>query len=126
MRRLLAFSVVLFLPLSACGDDDSGGSAGDGEGANGNGAAIEVVARDIDFGEASYEAPAGEVTFAYENEGTLVHTLLIDGVEGFKLEVSSRGARDEGAVTLEAGDYTLYCDVPGHRDTGMEARLTVE
>ena len=65
-----------------------------------------------------------EVTIDYENGGNLTHTLLIDGVDDFKLSVSANGDTDEGTAELEPGDYRIYCDIPGHES--MEAMLTVE
>ena len=50
---------------------------------------------------------------------------MIEDVEGFKLDVPSKAAEDEGTTDLESGDYVLYCDIPGHRDAGMEATLRV-
>lgn len=86
---------------------------------------VEVVAEDIKFPDDSYEAAAGTVSFRYVNEGAIPHTLVIEDVDGFKLEVAAAGDEDEGTADLEAGSYVLFCDVPGHRDAGMEATLEV-
>lgn len=121
--RAAAVAAAVALPLAACSDDDGdadGGSTSAPEGA------ITVVALDsLEFDQDAYEATAGEVTFVYENDGSLPHTLLVDGIDAdeFKLSV---GDTDQGSVELEAGEYVLYCDVPGHREAGMEADLTVE
>jgi uncharacterized cupredoxin-like copper-binding protein len=51
---------------------------------------------------------------------------VIEGLEDqMRLEVEN-GGRDSGTVTLQPGRYIIYCDVAGHRDGGMEARLLVE
>src|SRR5690606_8066740 len=101
------------LLAGACGGDDDSGSSGGTSGGDASGAVV-VEARDIDFDRSSYEAAAGEVTFRYVQEGNLEHTLLIEGVEGFKLAVNDTD-EDEGTIELAAGTYTLYCDIPGHR-----------
>lgn len=86
---------------------------------------IEIVARDVEFAESEYGAHAGDVQLRYVNQGSITHTLLIDDVDGFKLEVTGNGDEDRGSVQLEPRTYTLYCDVPGHREAGMEATLEV-
>lgn len=86
---------------------------------------VAVVAKDIKLDKSSYEATAGDVTITYENEGAIEHTLLIDGVSGFELDVKAHGDTDKGTVTLKPGTYTLYCGMPGHRAAGMHATLTV-
>jgi plastocyanin len=111
----MAAAVVGLVPAAACGDDGEPASVPEG--------ALEVVALDsLDFDRDSYSADAGEVTFFYRNEGRLPHTLLVRGVDGFKLQV---GDTDQGSVDLEAGSYELYCDIPGHEQGGMVADLEV-
>jgi uncharacterized cupredoxin-like copper-binding protein len=43
---------------------------------------------------------------------------------GFKLEAGS-GKSDELKADLKPGEYTFFCDIPGHREGGMEGTLTV-
>lgn len=121
--------VITAAALAACGGDDDSGGGGDGlstgSGDGGGGGPVTVVARDsLSFDRDDYTASAGEVTIDYENGGNLTHTLLIDGVDDFKLSVSANGDIDEGTAELEPGDYRIYCDIPGHES--MEATLTVE
>jgi plastocyanin len=119
--------VITAAVLAACGGDDDGGGDGlsSGSGDGGGGDAVTVVAQDsLSFDRDDYTASAGEVTIVYENGGNLTHTLLIDGVDDFKLTVSANGDTDEGTAELEPGDYRIYCDIPGHES--MEATLTVE
>ena len=118
--------VITAAALVACGGDDDSGGGGDGlSTGSGDGGPVTVVAQDsLSFDRDDYTASAGEVTIDYENGGNLTHTLLIDGVDDFKLSVSANGDIDEGTAELEPGDYRIYCDIPGHES--MEATLTVE
>lgn len=125
MRRplvLLPVAAVVVIALGSCGGDNDAGDAAPEDRGNGG---VEVVARDIELGESEYDTTAGDVQLHYVNEGSIAHTLLIEDVDGFKLEVTGNGDEDQGSVELEAGTYTLYCDVPGHREAGMEATLQV-
>lgn len=121
VSRLLLAAAAVAVPLSACGDDDGGG----GDVPEG---AIEVLGTDaLAFEPDELSAEAGEITFALVNDGSIPHTFVIEDLEDdLKLSVAGSGAVDSGSITLEAGDYTFYCDVSGHRGAGMEGTLTVE
>lgn len=125
MRRtplaIAAATLALALPLTACGGDDEGSSPSTPSGARGN--ELVVHAKDsLKFDKTAYSAEAGTIDVSYINDGAIAHTLLVKEHDGFKLEV---GGRDEGTLELEAGTYTLYCDIAGHEEAGMEAELTV-
>lgn len=73
------------------------------------------------------EVAAGEVTFAVTNEGAAPHALLagIGPVESPDdpataiAEMIGPGETIEKTVTLEAGDYQLFCNIPGHLEAGQ-------
>ena len=79
-----------------------------------------------DFDTDDYRIAAGQITVEYSLDGFQEHTLVIEGREDEMRLVVENGGTDIGTVTLESGRYILYCDVPGHRIGGMEARLLVE
>ena len=125
LRRAMALTGALALAVSACGgDDDDAATTPAGDGGSGGGE-LTVAAEDIAFPEDTYRADSGTVDVVYENEGSIEHTLLVEGVDDFKLTVESNGDVDEGSVELDADTYTIYCDIPGHREAGMEATLEV-
>jgi plastocyanin len=123
LLRVAASAALLALPLTACGGGSSTSSSSSG---GGIAADVTVHAKDtLKFDKSDYGAKAGTVSFAYVNDGSIVHTLLIDGKSGFKLQVNKQGETATGSTDLTAGTYTLYCDIVGHRAAGMEAKLTV-
>jgi uncharacterized cupredoxin-like copper-binding protein len=127
---LAALGVVAALGLGACagggGEKKSAGATETSAVATDPATAtLAVEAHDISLSPKELHTAPGPVVVEYKNAGAIQHTLLIDGISGFKLDVASAGDSDTGTVKLEPGTYTLYCDIPGHRAAGMQAQLTV-
>lgn len=112
------------LSLAACGGDDAEVSFEPDDGVVDG--SVTVIGRDIEFDRTSYAAAAGEVEITLANEGSIVHSLVIEDVDGLRLVTENKGDEDTGSIELEAGEYVIYCDIAGHRGAGMEATLTVE
>jgi plastocyanin len=74
-------------------------------------------------------ATAGPVTVEMPNNSGVAHNIAIQqGTSGPVLGASSfisKGTTSV-AVTLKPGTYTFFCQVPGHRQAGMEGALTVK
>jgi plastocyanin len=126
MRKAFKPLIVLsLLPIAAaCGG--GGGESADTIPADTN--LVVTATNAIAFDKTEYSVAAGEIAVAYQNDSPIRHTLIVieDGekVPDFKLVVNKKGDVDTGSITLPAGTYTLFCDVPGH--TNMKATLTVE
>lgn len=116
-------TTLLAVSLAACGGGSSTATSTATAAAT---SAVTVKAKDtLTFDRSSYRAAAGQVSFTYEDDGNLVHTLLIEGRSDFKLQVNSKGETAKASVELAPGTYTIYCDIAGHRAAGMQATLTV-
>ena len=73
------------------------------------------------------EAEAGSLTIKSPNPSGTPHNIALEGggvdEEG---EVVQDGGVSEITADVKAGEYTFYCSVPGHREGGMEGKLTVK
>ena len=80
----------------------------------------------LKFDKSSLEAQAGPVTIDMKNDSPVPHDVSIDGggVDERGKEVTDGGTSTVTA-DLKPGAYTFYCSVPGHRQAGMEGKLTV-
>jgi len=77
------------------------------------------------FGAA--RAEAGALLVRSPNESSVDHNVAIEGNGTNEIgPVVKNGGVSEVRVDLDAGRYTFYCSVPGHREGGMEGPLTVE
>jgi uncharacterized cupredoxin-like copper-binding protein len=141
LHRATAAVVVLTAAtgFGACSSSDSGES-------------VDVSLVDYQVIPKAKSVPAGDVTFKITNNGTFVHELVVDkAADASKLPVTSSGEVNEDAisdadhvgevedldpgeteelkVTLDAGDYVLFCNrVDGdivHFEKGMHADFTV-
>ena len=144
MRRfplLIVICALAVFGLAACGGDDDtdtttepaatettttettttgGRRRGDGGGRSRPGRGARVRA------EEPHRARRA-VTFEFTNESSTPHDFVLeqDGEEVAKTDVITEG-NDTAQATLEAGEYTFFCSVPGHRQAGMEGTLTAE
>jgi len=136
--------------LSACGgDDDDDGDDGGG----GSGATVDVVLSEFVVEPDPASVPAGEVTFTVANEGEEVHEFVVvktdlasdklptiddgsvdeegAGVEAVdEIEDLASGDSQDLTVTLDAGNYVLFCNLVEegevHYEEGMHTAFTVE
>jgi plastocyanin len=72
-------------------------------------------------------ANAGQVTIRSKNDSSVDHDIALEG-NGVneKGDVVKDGGTSEFQVNLKAGEYTFFCSVDGHRQAGMEGKLTVK
>jgi uncharacterized cupredoxin-like copper-binding protein len=106
------------------------------EGASGAEQGAPAATRTIDVTEVEFairlpptrELTQGKVTFVVKNAGKIPHDLVIAGGKATgptKTPLIQPGATARLSVSLAQGNYTLYCSVPGHRQAGMVAKLSV-
>ena len=82
----------------------------------------------IAYQQTKLDATAGSVTIDFDNPSTLTHDVCIEDPGGSEVGCSDTISQGKTSLSedLDAGSYTFYCSVDGHRDAGMEGTLTVK
>ena len=124
MKRLLV-AVTATLLLAACATAEGEAPASPSAAASD---ATELIVRDMTIDPGELSVPAGEIALAVTNEGPTPHNVRIRDENGDVLFGTSDLRRDESETTtgtLEAGEYTMFCSLPGHESLGVVGTLTV-
>ena len=79
------------------------------------------------FSTNTLHASAGTITIDFTNKAPEAHNFTLTTASGKVLGATPQftGGMKSITVTLKAGTYTYYCNVPGHRQAGMQGTLTV-
>ncbi|MSO41841.1 MAG: hypothetical protein EXQ70_08145 [Solirubrobacterales bacterium] len=141
LATLFAVTAIAALGLVACGSSDDSGdpttaventptTPTTGGGGGGGGETINVSAPadgSFAFDTSSLTAKSGEVTIDFNNPATLPHDVKVEDSNGKELGGTDLVDQGTASATLDLapGTYTYFCDVPGHREGGMEGTLTV-
>ena len=69
---------------------------------------------------------AGKYSFEVQNQGKVPHNLVIKGA-GVDEATSdlAPGVSESLTVELKPGSYEFYCSIPGHKQLGMDQKVTV-
>jgi uncharacterized cupredoxin-like copper-binding protein len=85
---------------------------------------VQVTESEFKIVLASTDLKAGKITFDVKNDGAIPHDLAIVGMSEKTKEIPAKGSA-QLTVTLKAGTYELYCAVAGHKEAGMDLKVTV-
>ena len=90
-------------------------------------AVTHITAAEFVYGTAAFEVEAGEpFSVQISNQGMLEHDITIEGFESeFGLHVLPGEDNIATYAMHDAGEYTYYCTVLGHREAGMTGTLVV-
>ncbi len=118
---LVGTALVVGVALVVANNEDRGSSPAASASA---GSTVDVELSEFAIKGDLMAAP-GQVTLKVTNKGTVQHNVTV------KETGAATKLLDPGATAtlklgdLKAGDYTIYCSVPGHEDAGMKATLSI-
>ena len=89
-------------------------------------ASVKVTETEFKIALPKSTLPAGSYSFEVANDGKIEHDLVVEG-NGVDEKTQTIEAGDTATlkVDLKPGTYDVYCSIPGHKQAGMDVKLTV-
>jgi uncharacterized cupredoxin-like copper-binding protein len=118
-------------PAPAASSSSSTSSTPSSSSSGGSGALTlkAVETNGLSFDKKTLTAKAGKVTLTMDNgsSNAQMHGIAVEG-KGVDKDgkIVQPGGTSTVTVTLKPGTYEFYCPVPGHKQAGMEGKLTVQ
>ena len=113
--------VALLAVIMVLTRDETAAGADAGEGTAASTLSYELSEFAIDGPE---EVKPGALILEANNNGSAAHNLVLEGgPKTADLNAGESATLDVGV--LAEGTYVIFCDIPGHREAGMEATFTV-
>jgi nitrite reductase (NO-forming) len=89
-------------------------------------AEIRIVSTEFKFVPAMVSVPAGRpVTLVLDNSGAETEHGIVLPAFNFRLDVKASEIAQRTFIFARPGEYEFSCDLPGHREAGMEGTLIV-
>ena len=133
MFRRLLIGTVAILTIAACGGESAANNV---SGVTTtprtavSGSSVSVKETEYTLAPSALNLKAGTYTITVTNVGQFPHDLHVattsDGTEVGGSTVVAAGQSAQFTVTLQAGQYTMWCAVDAHKSLGMEGTVTVQ
>jgi uncharacterized cupredoxin-like copper-binding protein len=120
----IVIAVAAALLLAGCQGSQSGAPSGPAPSATQR-QDVQITLSEFKFQPAIVEVQAGPVRFHFNNTGAVEHTMLIPELSKGTPMIKP-GTDFDLDLDLPAGTYHVVCDVPGHKEAGMEMTLVVK
>src|SRR3954454_21424735 len=139
MRWMTLIAALTALVLAGCGSSNSSSEKSAGtstpsattqsNSSSGGGETLKLAADKsaLKFDKSKLSAKAGTVTLVMANPSGLPHAVAVEG-NGVDKDGNTvmKGGTSTVTAKLKPGTYTFYCPVDGHRQAGMQGKLTVQ
>ena len=122
---LALIAAIVGVGLGARAVDESRSGAGGSASEAAPVARVDVHLSEFAISPAVVEIGAGGA-LAVHNDGVATHNLSVQGTGLATPMLDAKGSAELALSGLAPGEYGLQCEVPGHADAGMTARLVVK
>ena len=113
--------VLILIGVAACGGTAAAGPPP---------GAVQMSMTEYAFKPSNLELKSGTATLYLVNSGGQQHDMVIADANGKVVArselVQPGNTSNFGVSNLPPGTYGMYCDVPGHKESGMVGKLTVD